>query len=95
MQVEKDTLHKMAKLARLSILPEEEEKLTNTLSSVLTWMEQLNELDTSSVEPLTHMTLEVNALREDKALQTITHEQALLNAPKRDENYFRVPKVLE
>ncbi len=95
MQVEKDTLQKMAKLARLSILPEEEEKLTNTLSSVLTWMEQLNELDTSSVEPLTHMTLEVNALREDKALQTITHEQALLNAPKRDENYFRVPKVLE
>ena len=95
MQVEKDTLHKIAKLARLSIVPEEEEKLTNTLSSVLTWMEQLNELDTSNVEPLTHMTLEVNALREDKALQTITHEQGLRNAPKRDENYFRVPKVLE
>ncbi|OZI05402.1 Asp-tRNA(Asn)/Glu-tRNA(Gln) amidotransferase GatCAB subunit C [Siphonobacter sp. BAB-5385] len=95
MQVEKQTLHKMAQLARLTIRPEEETELTNTLSSVLTWMEQLNELDTTQVEPLTHMSLEVNALRPDKALQTLTHEQGLVNAPKRDENYFRVPKVLE
>ncbi|WP_420155109.1 Asp-tRNA(Asn)/Glu-tRNA(Gln) amidotransferase subunit GatC [Siphonobacter sp.] len=95
MQVEKQTLHKMAQLARLTIRPEEEAELTNTLSSVLTWMEQLNELDTTQVEPLTHMTLEVNALRPDKALQTLTHEQGLVNAPKRDANYFRVPKVLE
>ncbi|PQA56078.1 Asp-tRNA(Asn)/Glu-tRNA(Gln) amidotransferase subunit GatC [Siphonobacter curvatus] len=95
MQVEKQTLHKMAQLARLTIRPEEEAELTHTLSSVLTWMEQLNELDTTQVEPLTHMSLEVNALRPDKARQTLTHEQGLVNAPKRDENYFRVPKVLE
>ncbi|MFT4031866.1 MAG: Asp-tRNA(Asn)/Glu-tRNA(Gln) amidotransferase subunit GatC [Siphonobacter sp.] len=95
MKVDRDTLHKMAQLSRLNILAEEEEKLTKTLSSVLTWMEQLEELDTSSVEPLTHMTLEINALREDVAKQTISHEEGLSNAPKRDEYYFRVPKVLE
>ncbi|MBO9640027.1 Asp-tRNA(Asn)/Glu-tRNA(Gln) amidotransferase subunit GatC [Siphonobacter aquaeclarae] len=95
MQVDKDTLQKIAQLARLEIQPGEEESLKATLSSVLTWMEQLNELDTSGIEPLTHMSVEVNAFRPDVAKQTLTTEQGLLNAPKRDEQFFRVPKVLE
>lgn len=95
MQVEKETLQKIAQLARLEIQPEEEESLKATLSSVLTWMEQLNELDTSGVEPLTYMSTEVNAFRPDVARQTLTTKQGLSNAPKRDEQFFRVPKVLE
>ena len=65
------------------------------LTTILDWMEKLRELDTSAVEPLTHMSQEVNELREDVACNAISHEQALRNAPRKDSDYFRVPKVLE
>jgi len=65
------------------------------LNKILNWVDQLRELDTESVEPLIHMSEEVNVLREDEVRNTISHEQALLNAPKKDSDYFRVPKVLE
>ena len=59
------------------------------------WVEKLREVDTDGVEPLTTMSSEVNVLREDQVKEHLPHERALLNAPKKDENYFRVPKVLE
>ena len=95
MNVDKETLRRIAHLARLEVQPEEEDALVASLTEVLTWMEQLNELDTTGVEPLTHLTEVVGGLREDVAVETLTHEQALVNAPKRDDDYFRVPKVLE
>ena len=58
-------------------------------------METLNEVDTSMVEPLIYMNDEVNVLRKDEVIQTITHEEGLANAPKKDTDYFRVPKVIE
>ena len=58
-------------------------------------MESLNELDTSNVEPLIYMTEEKNVLRRDESRQEISHEDALKNAPKKDSDYFRVPKVID
>lgn len=95
MKIDKETLHKIAHLARLDIDPSKEESYIKDLEEILTWVEKLNELDTDGVEPLTNMSFEVNAFREDVKKQTITHEQALKNAPKKDADYFRVPKVLE
>ncbi len=93
MKVDKDTLKKIAHLSRLEIKKEEEEELLNSLSEILTWVEKLNEIDTDGVEPLTNMTLEVNALREDRVGDHLDHEKALKNAPKRDKDFFIVPKV--
>jgi aspartyl-tRNA(Asn)/glutamyl-tRNA(Gln) amidotransferase subunit C len=55
----------------------------------------LNELDTEGVEPLIYLSEEFNVMRKDEARKTITQEQALKNAPKRDSDYFKVPKVLK
>lgn len=95
MKVDHETLHKIAHLARLEVKPEEEAELLNSLNSVLTWMEQLNEVDTTGVEPLTHMSTEVNVLRDDTIGNHLSREQALANAPKHDGQFFQVPKVLE
>ena len=95
MKIDSEALHKIAHLARLEVGPDEEAALLDSLSSVLTWMEQLNELDTSTVEPLTHLAEETNVLRDDVARETLTTTQALTNAPSQDGTYFRVPKVLE
>ena len=59
------------------------------------WVEQLKEVDAEGVEPLTTMSFEVNILRDDVVKEHLSHERALLNAPKKDEQYFRVPKVLD
>ena len=95
MKVDKPTLAKVAHLSRLNIAPSEEERLLNDLSEILTWVEKLKEVDTSNIEPMTHMTKEVNRMREDVASTDLTSEQALKNAPKKDEAFFKVPKVLK
>lgn len=95
MKIDKATLKKIAHLARIEIDPAKEESYIKDLEEILTWVEKLNELDTDGVEPLTNMSFELNAFREDKKSNTISHERALKNAPKKDEDYFRVPKVLE
>lgn len=88
-------LHKIAHLARLDVRPEEEAELLQTLSRVLGWMQQLNELDTEGVEPLVHMTDAVNVLRTDEPRTDLTPLQAFSVAPQHDDAYFLVPKVLE
>ncbi|MBC7891131.1 MAG: Asp-tRNA(Asn)/Glu-tRNA(Gln) amidotransferase subunit GatC [Sphingobacteriaceae bacterium] len=95
MKIDQEALRRIAHLARLEIKESEEAALLSSLTEVLTWMEQLNELDTTGVEPLTHLSEAIGGLRDDVAKETLTHEQALVNAPKRDDDYFRVPKVLE
>ena len=95
MKIDHDTLHKLAHLARLELKPGEEEALLASLENVLTWMEQLDELDTEGVEPLTHVTGEVNNWREDEAENRLTRQQALANAPRQDGTYLKVPKVIE
>ena len=95
MKIDPEALQKTAHLARLEVKPEEEAALLASMESVLTWMEQLDELDTEGVEPLTHMTDEVNNWREDVAKNALSREDGLSNAPSHDEAYIRVPKVIE
>jgi aspartyl-tRNA(Asn)/glutamyl-tRNA(Gln) amidotransferase subunit C len=95
MQVDKEALHKIAHLARLEVRPEEEADLLNSLNEVLNWMEHLNEVDTTGVEPLTHISGETNLLREDEVKNQLPREQALANAPQHDGQFFEVPKVMD
>ena len=95
MKVDSEALQKIAHLARLEVSPEEETDLLNSLNGVLTWMEQLSEVDTSGVEPLTHISAETNMMREDVVGNHLPREQALANAPQHDGQFFEVPKVLE
>ena len=95
MSTDIQTIRKLAHLARLEFNEEKEQEVLGDLNKILNWVDKLRELDTENIEPLTHMTAEVNVMREDVAKNTVTHEEALLNAPKKDSDYFRVPKVLE
>ncbi|MBL3656520.1 Asp-tRNA(Asn)/Glu-tRNA(Gln) amidotransferase subunit GatC [Fulvivirga sediminis] len=95
MNIDKDLLNKIAHLARLEFDESTAEEMMADMTKILTWVEKLNELDTDNVEPLTTMSHEVNVLREDEVKPHLSHERALKNAPKKDSDYFRVPKVLE
>jgi aspartyl-tRNA(Asn)/glutamyl-tRNA(Gln) amidotransferase subunit C len=93
MKIDKKTLEKISHLARLEMDPGKEKEMLESLSEILTWVEKLNELDTENVDPLTNMTMEINTLREDIVKGHLDREKGLLNAPKKDKKYFRVPKV--
>lgn len=95
MKIDKKTVEDIAHLARLELTEEEKTEMSSEMTKILGWMEKLNEVDTSKVEPLIHMSQEINVLREDLEGEMISHEAALKNAPKKDSNYFRVPKVIE
>ncbi|RYU94711.1 Asp-tRNA(Asn)/Glu-tRNA(Gln) amidotransferase subunit GatC [Emticicia agri] len=95
MKIEQQTVKKIAHLARLELSEPEEVKMVEDLSKILDWMDQLKELDTTAVEPLTHMSEEVNVFREDIANNQLSREKGLKNAPKQDGEYFLVPKVIE
>lgn len=95
MKIDRPLLDKIAHLARLEFDEKDAEKMIRDMSAIVDWVEQLKEVDTEGVEPLTTMSSEINMLREDVVKEHLSHERALLNAPKKDENYFRVPKVLE
>jgi aspartyl-tRNA(Asn)/glutamyl-tRNA(Gln) amidotransferase subunit C len=95
MKIDKETLNKIAHLARLEFDEKDAVKMMQDMSSMVSFVEKLNEVDTTGIEPLTTMSHEINALREDEVKPHLDHNLALLNAPKKDENYFRVPKVLD
>ena len=95
MNIDKETLHKIAHLSRLEIQPQDEEKLLREMSAIVSFVEKLKEVDTEGVEPLTTMSHEVNSLREDEVKPHLPHKEALKNAPQSDGDYFRVPKVIE
>ena len=92
--IDRQTLHKIAHLARLTFDDAEEEAMINDLNQILGWVEKLKELDTTGVEPLRFMSGEVNNFREDKANQTLNKDQALKRAPQADGDHVLVPKVL-
>jgi aspartyl-tRNA(Asn)/glutamyl-tRNA(Gln) amidotransferase subunit C len=95
MNITRELLDKIAHLARLEVKENEAEKIMQDMSAIVTWMEQLKEVDTTGIEPLTSMSHEVNAFREDKVENQLDRKATLKNAPDKDENYFKVPKVLE
>lgn len=95
MKIDIDSLKKIAHLARLEFDEAGAAKMTQDMTQILDWVEKLNELDTDNIEPLTTMSSEENVLREDRVGEHLDHEKGLKNAPQRDSDYFRVPKVLE
>lgn len=94
MQVTSEMVDKMARLARLEFNDADKEAIRLDLEKMIAFVEKLNELDTSNVEPLIHMSESVNILREDEVRGSVTREEALRNAPDTDGTYFRVPKVI-
>ncbi len=95
MIINKETVESIAHLARLELEGKETEKMVTEMNKILEWMNQLDQVDTEGVAPLIHMSMETNVLREDEVNNTLNHERALVNAPKKDSDYFRVPKVIE
>ena len=89
------TLRKLAHLARLELDTTKEQETLSALNEILDWVDQLRQLDTRDVAPLVHLSHEINVLRPDEAHNTVTHQQGLSNAPRKDSDYFRVPKVLD
>jgi aspartyl-tRNA(Asn)/glutamyl-tRNA(Gln) amidotransferase subunit C len=95
MKITAEKVDELAALAKLQFKGEEKEAIRQDLENILAMCEKLNEINTDGVEPLVYMTSNVNLLREDIAKQELSHEQALKNAPKKDSDFFRVPKVIE
>ena len=94
MNIDKETVDKIAHLARLEMAEADKQEMIGDMNRILDFMAKLNEVDTSGVEPLVYMSTEVNVLREDVAKHDITTEQALENAPKHNDEHFLVAKVI-
>lgn len=95
MSVSEKEVRYVANLARLQLSEEDVKNLAGDMNKILGYMDLLNELDTSNIKPLEHV-IEMNSrLRKDVAKPTISHDDALKNAPDADSDYFRVPKVIE
>jgi aspartyl-tRNA(Asn)/glutamyl-tRNA(Gln) amidotransferase subunit C len=89
------TVNEVAHLARLEFEDEAKNEILNDMNRMLAFVDKLNELDTTNVEPLIYMTNEANVMREDDIEITLTQKEALKNAPKKDSDYFKVPKVID
>jgi len=90
----KDVEH-VANLARLELTEAEKEQMTGQLNAILEYADKLNELDTSGIEPTSHVLPLYNVMREDEARPSLPAEKALLNAPEEEDGHFKVPAVLE
>jgi aspartyl-tRNA(Asn)/glutamyl-tRNA(Gln) amidotransferase subunit C len=95
MKIDRQTLEKIAHLARLEVDEKDAAKMMEDMSAMVTFVEKLNEVNTDGVEPLTTMSTEINALREDEVKNQLSKNEALANAPKKDDDFFLVPGVLE
>jgi aspartyl-tRNA(Asn)/glutamyl-tRNA(Gln) amidotransferase subunit C len=88
-------IEKVAKLARLQLSSQERETLGNQLDHILTYMEQLNRLDTKGIEPTSHAIPVYNAFREDEARPSSPKEEVLGIGPEKEEGHFKVPRIIE
>ena len=95
MKIDHSTVDKLSDLAKLEFEKEAKDEIVKDLNNMLVFIEKLNEIDTTNVEPLIYMTDETNVLREDEVKQDISQQEALKNAPKKDSDYFKAPKVLD
>lgn len=88
------TVDEVAHLARLEFNDEAKAEILNDMNRMLAFVDKLNELDTTNLEPLIYMTDETNVMREDEVRDMVSQQEALKNAPKKDSDYFKVPKVI-
>jgi aspartyl-tRNA(Asn)/glutamyl-tRNA(Gln) amidotransferase subunit C len=94
MKITEEIVDHIAHLARLEFEGESKKAIQQDMEKIIGFMDKLSELDTENVEPLIFMSEEINVLREDVPVVTLTQKEALKNAPKHDSDYFRIPKVL-
>lgn len=95
MIIDKQTIAKVANLARIEIQENEVEALITDMNKILTFMEKLNELDTNGVDPLVYMNKDENVWREDVVDQKLNAKDGLKNSAVHDDRFFFVPKILE
>ncbi|MBS1641796.1 MAG: Asp-tRNA(Asn)/Glu-tRNA(Gln) amidotransferase subunit GatC [Bacteroidetes bacterium] len=95
MQVTNEMINNLAHLSRLNFNEEQTQSIKADLEKMIAFVEQLNEVNTTGVEPLLHMGDAVNVLREDEIKGSISRNEALLNAPDTDGVFFKVPKVIK
>ena len=93
--IDNNMVDQLAHLARLEFGEAAKKEILNDLNRMLAFVEKLSELDTDRVEPLIYMTDERNVLRQDLPEQSVSQKEALMNAPKKDSDYFKAPKVIE
>lgn len=95
MKITEEIIDHIAHLAKLEFQGEQKTAIREDMQKIISFMDKLSEVPTDDVEPLIFMTDEVNRLREDVPSFTISQDEALKNAPKKDSDYFRIPKVLD
>ncbi len=95
MEISNEQVEHVAKLARLEVSEDEKAMFARQLSAILTYMDQLKEVDTEGVEPTATVLPTENVWREDAVKPSLTQEQALANAPDKADGFFRVPKIIE
>jgi aspartyl-tRNA(Asn)/glutamyl-tRNA(Gln) amidotransferase subunit C len=95
MSVDRATVRRIARLARIAITDDEARRLEQELSGILDWVAQLNEIDTSAVEPMTRIAAMKIKMRKDEVTDGFCADDILKNAPKVDDHYFVVPKIVE
>ena len=94
-KIDSEQVRKTAKLARLELTDAEVDQFSGQLNAVLEYVEKMNELDTDNVEPLAHCLPVSNCFREDVIVESLGSERTLANAPQRDGQFFKVPKILD
>ena len=94
MEVNDLLIDNLAKLSHLSFNEQERKEIKADLQEMITFIEKLKEVNTDGVEPLLHMSSNVNVLREDIVQGSVNREDALKNAPDSDGTFFKVPKVI-
>ena len=95
MEISDKTVRDVAHLARLEFNDHQLEKIKNDLNRMLGFVNKLDELNTEGIEPLIYISEESNVLREDVIAHQVTQKEALKNAPKKDSDYFKAPKVID
>ncbi len=94
-KIDQAQVRKVAKLSRLELAEAEVEEFTGQLSAILDYVAKMNELDTTNVEPLAHCLPISNVFRQDRVGESLGTEKTLANAPQRDGDFFKVPKILD
>ena len=94
-KIDEAQVRKVAKLSRLALTEAEVQEFTGQLSAILGYVEKMNELDTEGIEPLAHCLPVSNVFRDDCVTESLGTEKALANAPQRDGDFFKVPKILD
>lgn len=95
MKITREQVEHVARLARLGLSDEEREMMRAQLDAILTYIDKLNELDTSKVNPTSHVIPMTNVFREDAVTSCLSQDEALANAPECEGVLFRVPRILE